>query len=66
MYMKCSGVYYNGPNKRYARCSRCKAISYEMYEGDKCSKHFNPKNQKLKGEFNDNHNDFNWLLGQES
>jgi hypothetical protein len=32
----CNGVMYNGPNKRYARCSRCGRIDYEQNEGDRC------------------------------
>lgn len=34
----CGGTYYNGPDKAYGRCDRCKAVDYEKYEGDKCTR----------------------------
>ena len=32
----CGGTYYDGPEKRFARCDKCKRLSYEKYEGDPC------------------------------
>jgi hypothetical protein len=34
--VRCNGKMRNGPDKRYARCVKCGAIDYELYEGDKC------------------------------
>lgn len=34
----CGGVMYNGPDKRYTRCSRCKKIDWEKNEGDRCDR----------------------------
>jgi hypothetical protein len=36
--LTCGGTYYNGPDKAYGRCDRCKAVDYEKYEGDKCTR----------------------------
>jgi hypothetical protein len=30
----CNGTFFNGPEKRFARCAFCGAIDYERYEGD--------------------------------
>lgn len=32
----CTGTMIDGPNKAYGRCTRCGAIDYEKYEGDRC------------------------------
>ena len=34
----CGGACHNGPGKAFARCSRCEAIDYEKYEGDRCGR----------------------------
>lgn len=33
---RCGGKFFNGPAKRFARCSRCASIDYEANEGDTC------------------------------
>ena len=33
---RCGGRFMNGPEKRYARCSRCRSLDYEANEGDRC------------------------------
>ena len=33
----CGGTFYNGPEKRYVRCSRCEHVDYEKNEGDRCT-----------------------------
>lgn len=34
--LPCNGKMRNGPEKRYARCTKCGAIDYELNEGDPC------------------------------
>ena len=36
MTQRCTGRYQNGPEKRFARCSKCSGINYEANEGDPC------------------------------
>lgn len=33
---RCTGRMRNGPDKRYARCTKCGAIDHELNEGDRC------------------------------
>lgn len=40
--LRCAGKMRNGPDKRFARCDQCGAISYEKYEGDTCGKEVRP------------------------
>jgi hypothetical protein len=32
----CGGTLYNGPGKRFTRCSVCGTIDWEANEGDRC------------------------------
>jgi hypothetical protein len=34
--VRCNGKIQNGPEKRFGRCTKCGAIDYELYEGDRC------------------------------
>lgn len=34
----CGGTYDNGPGKSYARCRICRAVDYDKYEGDRCTR----------------------------
>lgn len=36
--MRCGGKMYNGPGKKYTRCSKCGRIDWEKNEGDLCSR----------------------------
>lgn len=35
---RCSGTYYNGPDKAYGICNRCRHTDYDKYEGDRCER----------------------------
>lgn len=34
----CDGKFTNGPNKRYARCTRCRVVDFEANENERCTR----------------------------
>jgi len=36
MTATCNGTLYNGPGKRFVRCSKCGTVDWESNEGDAC------------------------------
>lgn len=45
---RCNGTVFNGPDKRFGRCSKCGNLDYELYEGDRCREMVEDKPKKRR------------------